>query len=408
MKTILLADMDAFFASVEQRCNPALRGKPICVTGPAHRSVITTASYEARRFGVKTGMSIREAKALCPQLILVTGDNDKYTHICTALKEVYLSFTPVVEVYSIDEAFLDITGSSHLFGGPIETGRRLKAEIRRRFGISATIGIGPNRLLAKLASDISKPDGLRLIEASEAGPLLKDLPPEKLWGIGAKTAEKLKRLGIRTCGELASAPAGLLRSCFGVMGERLRALGMGVDSTPLHADQEDEGGPGGTKSIGHSTTLPHDLFRRSEMAHWLLRLSEKVGSRARRHGLTGRTVTLIMRYRSFETFERRRGLGAATNDTHTIFRTAMDILSSTRLKEPVRLLGVTLCGIEQADTQLALFGGEDRRAGLLRVMDMLNMKYGPSTLTWAACKGESPHRGIISPAWRPSGAHRSL
>ena len=409
MKIILLVDMDAFFASVEQQGNPALRGKPIGVTGAGHRTVITTSSYEARAFGIKTGMNIYEAKALCPQLILVIGNNDKYTHICATLEKVYLKYTPLVEIYSIDEAFLDITDSHHLFGGPIETGRKIKAEIKKRFGINSTIGIGPNKLIAKLASDISKPDGLRWIKAEETGNLLKDLPTEKLWGIGRKTSEKLKTLGIRTCEELGRAPAGLLRSHFGIIGEKLKALGMGMDSTPVHADSDrDSGKQDEIKSIGHSMTLPQDLSERAEITPRILQLSEKVGSRARRHGFIGSTIGLVIRYRSFETFTRQRRINSPTNDTHRIFHTATDILNSVRLREPVRLLGITLSGLEQVNNQLTIFNEQNRRAELLDVMDRLNRKYGPSTLTWAACIHNPRYKGVISPAWRPTGAHRSL
>ncbi len=408
MKIILLADMDAFFASVEQQSNPVLKGKPIAVTGAGHRTVITTSSYEAREFGVRTGMSIYEAKALCPQLILVIGNNDKYTHICATLEKVYLKYTPLVEIYSIDEAFLDITDSHHLFGGPLEAGRMIKREIKERFGINSTIGIGPNKLVAKLASDISKPDGLRWVKAEDTGNLLKDLPTEELWGIGRKTSGKLKTLGIRTCGELGKAPVGLLRSHFGIIGEKLKALGMGMDSTPVYADSDKDGNPGEIKSIGHSMTLPQDLSGRAEITPGILQLSEKVGARARRHGFVGRTIGLVIRYRSFETFTRQRRINSPTNDTHRIFQTAMDILDSVRLREPVRLLGITLSGLEQVNHQLSIFNEQKRRTELLSVMDRLNRKYGPSTLTWAACIRKPRHKGVISPAWRPSGVHRSL
>ncbi len=408
-KIILLVDMDAFFASVEQQSNPALRGKPIGVTGSGHRTVITTASYEARRYGVKTGMNIHEAKALCPPLILVTGDNDKYTHTCATLKEVYLGYTPLVEIYSVDEAFLDITESCHLFGDPLEVGRMIKEEIRRRFGINATVGIGPNRLIAKLASDISKPDGLRRVRAEEVASLLENMPVEELWGIGRKTTERLRRMGIRRCGELGRAPAGLLRSRFGIIGERLKALGLGIDPTPVRAGRDHDGDDAGeTKSIGHSTTLARDLYTRTEMTPHLLRLAEMVGSRARRHGFRGRTIGVVIRYRSFETFTRQRRIDSPTNDTHRIFHAAMDMLNSVRLREPVRLLGVTLSGLEGVSGQMTIFAEQQKRTALLETIDRLNLKYGSHTLTWAACIGKPLHKGVISPAWRPSGVHKSL
>ncbi|RME65287.1 MAG: DNA polymerase IV, partial [Nitrospirae bacterium] len=185
-RQILLIDMDAFFASVEQQCNPALRGRPIAVIGSGKRTVVTTASYEARARGVKTGMNLYEAKRACPELVVVVGNNHKYTHTCAKLKEIYLRYTPDVEVYSVDEAFLDVTTTAHLFGGPLQIGKRIKATIKKTFGINATVGIGPNKLIAKLAADLSKPDGLRWIKKEEVSEVLEGLPVEELWGIGRR------------------------------------------------------------------------------------------------------------------------------------------------------------------------------------------------------------------------------
>ena len=202
MRTILLIDMDSFFASVEQQSNPALRGKPIAVVGSKKRTVITTSSYEARRFGVKTGMNMWEAKKLCPHLIFVVGDNRKYAHTCEGLEKIYSSYTSEVEVYSIDEAFLDITGSCSLFGSPLEIGKKIKQRIKKEFGLNSTVGIGPNKLIAKLASDLSKPDGLMFMTPETIHGVLEKLPVKELWGIGKMTMKKLNFLGIYTCGQL--------------------------------------------------------------------------------------------------------------------------------------------------------------------------------------------------------------
>ena len=230
---IMCIDMDAFFASVEQQVNPKLRGKPIAVIGSGGRTVITTRSYEARAYGVKTGMNIYEAKKLCPDLILVVGDNEKYAHTCNELAAIYSKYTPDIEIYSIDEAFLDITTTHHLFGGPEAIGFAIKKEVKDQFGINCTVGIAPNILMAKLASDIAKPDGLQWIKPEHTETLLKDLPVKDLWGIGSATAEKLEQLGIRTCGELGKAPASLLRNKFGINGETLKHMGQGRCDRPL-------------------------------------------------------------------------------------------------------------------------------------------------------------------------------
>ena len=219
---IICIDMDAYFASVEQQANPKLRGKPIGVIGSGGRTVITTRSYEARKYGVKTGMNVYEAKKLCPDLILVIGDNEKYTYTCQELQVIYNKYTPDIEVYSIDEAFLDVTTTHHLFGGPEAIGTSIKKEVKDQFGINCTVGIAPNILMAKLASDIAKPDGLKWIKPEDAETFLKDLPVRELWGIGSATTERLEQLGIRTCGELGKAPASLLRNKFGIQGESLK------------------------------------------------------------------------------------------------------------------------------------------------------------------------------------------
>ncbi len=403
-RTILLIDMDAFFASVEQQANPALRGKPIAVTGGGTRTVVTTSSYEARKYGVKTGMNIYEALQACPHLVIVKGEHARYTHTCTEVIKIYQRFTPEVEIYSIDEAFLDVSTTHHLFGGPIETGRRIKKEIKRHFGINASVGIGPNKLIAKLAADISKPDGLRWIKEEEVPEVLEDLPVEELWGIGKRIARRLEVLGIRTCGALGRAPVGVLRSHFGIMGEHLKMMGQGIHAGEVTGDE----GDGEVKSVGHSMTFPVDLWKRPEISRELLRLSEMVGARTRRYGLRGRVVSLTVRYRSFETFTRRRRLGCSTNDTRRIYRTALSILDGIRLREPVRLLGVTLSGLENTKGQRPLFHEEQRREDLLRSIDDLNQRFGALTVTWGACLNPLRHPGVISPAWRPSGIRRSI
>jgi len=401
MKIILLVDMDAFFASVEQRSNPALRGKPIAVTGSGHRTVITTASYEARAYGVKTGMNVYEARKVCPRLILVIGNNDKYTSTCAILEGVYRVYTPLVEIYSIDEAFLDITETAHLFGGPMETGRRVKDDIRRLFGINATVGIGPNKLIAKLASDLDKPDGLRWIQAEEVPAVLEDLPVKELWGIGRGTTKSLELLGIRTCGELGRAPVSVLRNRFGIVGERLKAMGMGIGPSDVHEEEEE------IKSVGHSRTLSQDVSTLEEIGHALFALSEKVGFRMRKYGVTGKTISVVIRYKSFETFSKQARLVMPTNDTHVIYRSAMDIVRSIMLKEPVRLLGVSLSDLHEDGGQISIFEEHRRRQRLFTAMDGINGRYGKATLTWGRCVRRN-HDGVISPAWRPSGIRKSL
>src|SRR5512136_1006250 len=227
-RTIMHIDMNAFFASVEQQCNPHLRGKPIAVIGSAKRTVITTSSYEARAYGVKTGMNVYEAKQRCPHLILVIGDNRKYTWTSSQIIKIFKEFTPQVEVFSIDEAFLDVTGSLRLFGSAERIAYLIKAGIRHQFGITCSIGIAPNKLLAKLASDMQKPDGLTVIRPEEVSRILETVPVKDLCGVGRKTARQLALYGITSCGDLGRFPVGVLRQRFGVIGERLQQMGRGL------------------------------------------------------------------------------------------------------------------------------------------------------------------------------------
>ena len=401
-KIILCVDMDAFFASVEQQVNPDLRDKPIAVTGAGARTVITTSSYEAREHGVKTGMTPHEAKKLCPHIIFVIGDNRRYAEICSRLEKICERFTPDIETYSIDEIFLDITGSHHLFGGPEELARTIKKTVKEELGINCTIGIGPNILIAKLASDLAKPDGLKWIDKEMVPSVLQSLPVKKLWGIGPHTEEKLRVMGIRTCGELGAAPLSLLTKKFGILGGQLKGMGNGILDRSLESATRDP------KSIGHSRTFPKDIGRREEIAPQLLRLSEMVGRRARRYGYKGRKVTLTVRYADFKTFTKQTTLDTYTNDTGEIYRTALSILDGIRLLKSIRLLGVSLSSFGN-DGQLALFEKSDRREreAILKAMDAVNDKFGEYKITWASTANQERGHGVISPAWRPSGVRKS-
>jgi DNA polymerase IV len=402
-KIMVCVDMDAFFASVEQKDNPALQGRPIAVTGAGMRTVVTTSSYEARSFGVKTGMTVNEAKRLCPHIILVTGNHKRYAEICTMLEEICFRFTPDLEIYSIDEVFLDITASHALFGGPEKLARTLKATVNHELGITCTVGMGPNVLVAKLASDLAKPDGFLWISEDKVESVFKDLPVKKLWGIGSHTEEKLKSLHITTCSHLAKAPLSLLKKKFGVMGERLIEMGKGVLDRPLELDAKDP------KSIGHSITLPKDIWKRKELASCILRLSEKVGRRARRFGFMGKRVTLTVRYDDFKTFTKQTTLTDPTNDTSEIYQSALSILDSIDLQRSVRLLGVSISQLGKEGGQMSLFDQKNAAKKTLRnkAMDAVNDKFGENTVTFALAIDQEADHNVISPSWRPTGVRKS-
>ncbi len=397
--------MNAFFASVEQQHNPALRDKPIAVVGRGGRTVVTTASYDARAFGVKTGMNTYEAKSLCPQIIFVEGNNQRYAETCAGFTALCRRFTPLVEVFSIDEVFMDVTGSMKLFPSPRAIIARIKQQIKDQYGLTCSAGIAPNKLLAKLASDREKPDGLVEIPHDQVGPLLEDLPVGDLCGIGAKTQAKLALLGITTCGKLGRADSSLLCRHFGVMGDVLGAMGRGEDDSPV-VPLEETPDP---KSIGHSHTLPSDITRRELLDFHLLRLSEMVGRRARDGGFAGRTVCLTIRYKDFTTFTRRVSAGHPVFETPDIYAAAKSILDGIRLEQPVRLVGIALSNLGELPRQLPLFTRQTKSRKLTRAMDEINNRFGDFTLTWGSMVEHGDEDGkarVISPAWRPEGPRK--
>jgi len=399
MRTIMHIDMNAYFASVEQQSNPALRGKPVAVTGSGARTIITTASYEARAFGVKTGMPVGMAKRICPQLILVVGNNRKYTDTAAGIVKIFREFTPLVEVFSIDEAFLDVSGSLTLYGSAERIAMLIKAQIKHRYGLTCSVGIAPNKLLAKLASEMQKPDGLTRIAADKVDEVLETMPVGELCGIGRKTRQQLELLGITTCGELGRFPLGVLRKRFGIVGARLQAMGRGLDDAPVIPAAEEEE----VKSVGHSTTLPRDIDDPQEIRSWLLRLSEMVGQRARRYRMAGRTVTLTVRYADFTTFSVRHTGSDWLSHSDAVYRAAVTLLDGLTLAQPVRLLGVTLSSLRQEVQQYSLFE-EDRRAQqVAEAVDTVNSRYGGFAVTYASTLERENASKVISPAWRPEG-----
>ena len=399
-RIILHVDMNAFFAAVEQQSNPALRCKPIVVVGSAARTVILTASYEARAFGVKTGMRVFEARRLCPQLISVPVSNRLYADVSAEIMKILADYTPLVQVFSIDEAFLDISGSLGLFGTPQRIAYLIKSRIKTRFGLTCSIGIAPNKLLAKLASEMKKPDGLTIIRPEAVPATLQNLPVGELCGIGRQTSRQLALLGITTCGELAAFPREILRRKFGIVGDQLLRMAQGIDDSPVIAAADEAQ----VKSIGHSTTLAQDLSDRSAIAVVLLQLAEMVGRRTRRHALAGRTLTLTVRYADFTTFTRQQKQLQPLTLSADIYLAALKIFDAIVLEQPVRLLGISLSGWDEAVQQLSLFTGNEREMRLTAAMDSVNNKLGDFTVTFASLlykldKGSH----VISPAWRPEG-----
>ncbi|UCD85923.1 MAG: DNA polymerase IV [Deltaproteobacteria bacterium] len=395
-RIILHVDLDAFFASVEQRINPTLRGKAIAVSGGGKRTVVVTSSYEARARGVKTGMTIHEARRHCPELIFIIGNNNKYIDSSVKIITILEDFTPLVEVFSIDEAFLDITACQRLFGSPEIIARLIKRRIKGELGLTCSIGIAPNKLLAKLASGMEKPEGLVMIRPEEIENLLDRLPVEKLCGIGDKLAKHLSLLGIRSAGDLGRFPEGTLTKRFGVIGHTLHLMGLGIDENPVVPYQREPE----AKSVGHSTTLERDISSEHQIASVLWRLSEMVGRRMRRERFSGRTIALTVRYEDFFTLTKRRTLVRYIEGSQEIFEGAWGIFQSIVHRKAVRLLGVSVTNLSHCQ-QLLLFEEESKKLRITRAMDRINDRWGEFTVTWAGLLDRSRGKGIISPSWRP-------
>jgi DNA polymerase-4 len=377
-RIILHIDMDAFFISVEQRDNPSLRGKPAAVCGSLSRSVVTSATYEARPYGIRAGMSTQEAKRRCPQLILVEGNHSKYTETAARIFSILKKFTPLVEVASIDEAYLDITQSILLFQSSLHIATSIKNQIRESEQLTCSIGIAPNKLLGKLGSRLKKPDGLVVIPEENVEEVLKDLPVSKLYGIGPKLAEALNSLGIFTCGQLGKFPVSVLSKRFGVIGERLHEMGLGSDDSPVVPFDEEED----AKSISHSVTLEEDTSDPNILRKVLLQLSEKVSKRMRREGFYGRRIAITVRYSDFFTFSKQKTLSKWMNSGNEIFKLASEIFESIPHPKPIRLLGVGISLLKKEWCQLDLFEERGKKDNLLKAMDRVNERFGDWTLTW--------------------------
>ena len=300
IRAILHVDMDAYFASIEQRDNPELRGKPVIVgAGPHERGVVCAASYAARKFGVHSAMPSRTAYKLCPNGIFVRPDMRKYSLVSKQIMAILETFTPLVQPLSIDEAFLDVTGSTKIFGDALTIAKRIKAEILAQTGLIASVGVAPNKFLAKLASDLDKPDGLTVITAADKVKTLAPLPVAKLWGVGKTTEKRLHEVGLRTIGDIQRLPIEDLRQRFGNMADHLHALAFGEDEREVETDDE-------AKSIGSEHTFDVDTTDIAQIKKCLLAQCDDVGTQLRRAQIAARTVQLKLRYVDFTTVTRRR------------------------------------------------------------------------------------------------------
>ena len=381
MTTIIHVDMDAFFAAVEVLYHPELKGKPVIVGGdPDGRSVVSSASYEARVYGVHSAMPMAWARKLCPHGVFLSCDGEKYGRAAEMVFRILRQFTPDVEEASIDEAYLDVTGCERLFGPPLAIAAAIRERIAGRLGLSASIGIGRCRSVAKIASDLAKPAGILLVEPGHEAGLLAPLPVGRMPGIGPAVEAKMRSLGIRTLGDLARLDDALLEKAFGVYGPSLRRKAMGLDETGLHEWEP-------AKSMGKEHTFARDVEDRAEAEGTLATLAEKVCRRLRRDGLAARTLTVKIRYSDFQTVSRACTLPHAVQYDSVVIPAAWELfrrLDTRRLG--IRLVGVTASKLQPAVRQRSLFeeAAERKRDRLYQSVDAIRDRYGFTSITAAS------------------------
>jgi DNA polymerase-4 len=387
-RTILHVDLDAFYASVEVLDNPALAGRPVLVGGTGPRGVVAAASYEARRFGVHSAMPMGRARRLCPQAVVLPPRFDVYQAKSAAVHGIFAAFTPVVEPIALDEAFLDVTGGTRLLGTGTEIGAAIRARVRAETGLTASVGVAVNKLLAKLASDDAKPDGMLVVEPGTELAFLRPHPVGRLWGVGPATLARLERFGVETIGDLAALPEASLVDALGrAHGTQLHALAQGRDDRPVESDRE-------TKSIGQEETFPRDVADRETLRREVLRMAERVGSRVREHGLAGRTVTLKVRFPDFRTITRSATLPEPFSVSAEITRLALGLLEKVDTAGGIRLLGVTMSNLTAAAAlQESLFlddvrpAAEAPAAEIQSAVDAVRARFGTDAVGPAALIG---------------------
>ena len=388
---ILHVDMDAFYASVETLKDPSLKGLPVVVGGQGGRGVVTSASYEAREFGVTSAMPIVRARRLCPHAVYVPNDFSSYSHYSGLIREVFMSVTPLVEPLSLDEAFLDVSGSVRLFGDPPVIGHLIKARISE-LGLACTVGVAPNKFLAKIASTRAKPDGFLVIQPEEIESFLHPLPITALWGVGPQTGEALRKLGLRTVGDVAAISRRTLERAVGdALGSHLHQLAQGRDDRPVVPNEA-------AKSIGSEETFSTDLDDSHEILRELLRLADRTADRLKAKGSSGRTVTIKVRFSNFKTITRARTLPNEVASTSEIYEVAKDLYIRLDPDRPrIRLLGVSISGLAVGppNRQLDLLSNADgsrtapeRWEDATRAIDSIRSRFGSEAVTPATLLDE--------------------
>jgi DNA polymerase IV len=380
VRAILHVDMDAFYASVEERDRPELRGKPLIVGGTSGRGVVAAANYAVRRFGVRSAMPMGEALRRCPQAICVAPRMARYKEVSELVFEIFHEFTPLVEGLSLDEAFLDITASQQLLGSAESIGAEIRRRIAQQTGLTASVGVAPNKLLAKIASDLNKPDGMCRIGADNLHEILDPLPVDKLFGIGPKTVPAAHAAGIFSFGDLRSAGDEVLWRAFGKHGRSLRERAAGLDDRPVEPNREE-------KSISAEETYATDIRGAAQLIAQLLHLADRATSRLRAQQLAAGTVNVKIRRADFTTYSRQRGLGTLTQDTAVVSAAARALLEEWLASQPgaaVRLLGVGVSGLQSVQQWDLFAGGPATSSRLDTAIDGIRGRFGDKLLTRAS------------------------
>ncbi len=392
-RTILHVDMDAFFASVEQLDRPELRGKPVLVGGTGPRGVVAAASYEARVFGCHSAMPTAVARRLCPHAVVVKGSFHRYKELSARVFEILESFSPRVQPVSIDEAFVDVTGSAALYGDGRTIAARIRERVKADTGLTCSVGVAPNKYLAKLASDMDKPDGLVALEGGTYQQVLDPLPVSRVWGVGPAAERSLARLGVRTIGDLRAVPAGSLNARFGDFGDHLWRLARGIDDRPVRTDRD-------SKTISHEQTFAQNLAEPDEVRAVLSAQAEQVARRLRRAGRFARTVTVKIRFGDFETVTRSRTLDDATDRTDLIAAAARGLFDVwAESFRSVRLIGAGVSHLTESRGQGSLFDREsdDQRRSLDAATDAIAERFGTDAVRRAVSLRAPGRHGAHGP-----------
>jgi len=389
-RAIIHLDLDAFFVAVERLDDPSLIGVPVIVGGrPDARGVVSSASYEARAFGVHSAMPTAQALRLCPKAVLAPGNRRRYVAMSNQVMAILAEYTPLLEPVSIDEAFLDVTGTEGHYGPPTQLAHTLQDHIEGELGLSASLGVASNKLVAKIASDFRKPHGVTVVPPGAEAAFLAPLPIRRLWGVGPVMARELARLGIQTIGDLANVSASTLRAHFGAQGEGLWRAAHGIDDRPVTPEHE-------AKSLSREETFAQDIGDATVLRRELLRLSDAVASRLRRHNLQARTVAIKLRYGDFTTLTRQVTLAEPTDTGPVIYAQALALFEAAwDRRQPVRLLGVGAAGLCQQARQLRLFEQQAaRQAQLDSALDRIRARFGEGAIQRASLL-ESPEQSWI-------------